>query len=104
MLSSGTPFNCITQNALDDLIWEPAFDPVLFPNGKWYSKFWMKEFDFVGQGRNLLRNLVVQNSDVECLQENPLFTVSDWNPIICSKEPRYGAPKHPDWPYNAGLF
>jgi len=100
----GTPFNCVTQNALDDLIWEPAFDPKIFPNGKWYSKFWLKEFDFVGQGRNLLRNMIVQNTDVECLQANPLFTVSDWNPIICSKEPRYDAPSHPNWPYNAGLF
>jgi hypothetical protein len=90
----GTPFHCETNNALQDLIWEPHFDPVLFPKGKWFSKFWWDEFDIAGQGVNLLRNMVIQNTDIKCLQLNPLFTVSERNPVLCDG-PHTGPPPKP---------
>jgi peroxidase len=91
----GTPLSCKTNNGLQDLIWEPHFNPVLFPNGKWFNKFWWSELDVEGQGSNILRNMIVQNTDIECMQANPLFTISESNPVLCNG-PRYGPPPKAD--------
>ncbi|OLL25457.1 Ent-kaurene oxidase [Neolecta irregularis DAH-3] len=65
------------------MIWE-ASPLESFPNARWFSDFWMKELDFPAHGTNLLWRIITENSGVKCLQKNPLFPVSENNPVVCA--------------------
>lgn len=77
-------WDCHPSNALEDLLWKPM--PMEgFPNFRFYDTFWMTELDFQAHGQNLLWRLVTENSEIKCLQRNPLFPVDPvTNPILCS--------------------
>jgi peroxidase len=77
------PWDCHPSNALEDLLWEPRNVPG-FPDYRWYSSFWMKEFDIQNHGAGLLWRLITENSEIKCLQTAPLFPADEEkNPIIC---------------------
>jgi hypothetical protein len=78
----GKPWNCTTNNVLQDLFWKPA--PSLGPNGKWIDTFWMNELGLANNGADLLHNVIVKNSNVKCLQKNVFFLPNDkTNPTVC---------------------
>ena len=77
------PWDCHPSNALEDLVWKPM-DVDGYPNFRWYDSFWLRELDIQAHGANLLWRLVTENTDIECLQQRPLFPVDpDTNPIVC---------------------
>ncbi|KAJ5443567.1 Peroxidase [Penicillium daleae] len=56
-----------------------------FPNFRFYDTFWMTELDFQAHGQNLLWRIVTENSEVKCLQRNPLFPMDPiTNPMLCT--------------------
>ena len=78
------PWDCHPSNALEDLLWKPMPKPG-FPNFRFYDAFWITELDFQAHGQNLLWRMVIENTDIKCLQRNPLFPVDpDSNSILCS--------------------
>ncbi len=59
-----------------------------FPNFRFYDTFWMDELDFPAHGQSLLWRLVAENSEIKCLQKNPLFPMDpENNPVLCSLPP-----------------
>jgi len=89
------PWNCKTNNALQDLLWKPI--PWLGKNAKWLDEFWWNEFDISNQGLNLFRQMITKNTEVKCLQKNPFFLPNDQtNPIICHSLNEVPGPK-PNW-------
>lgn len=85
-----TPWNCHPTNALEDLIWKPMPKPG-FPDFRFYDPYWMTELDFQAHGQNLMWRLVTENTDIKCLQQNPLFPMDpDTNPMLCTL-PKTGA-------------
>ncbi|CCL99231.1 uncharacterized protein FIBRA_01246 [Fibroporia radiculosa] len=80
------PWDCTPSNALEELLWEPR--PIQgFPRARWFDTFWLKELDFQAHGTNLLWRLITENSDVKCLQKNPLFPYDpETNPVLCALE------------------
>jgi peroxidase len=82
------PWNCHPSNALEDLIWKPAPRDG-FPDFRWYDEFWMQELDMPAHGQNLLWRIVTENTEIKCLQKNPLFPVDpDTNPVLCALPPQ----------------
>jgi len=81
------PWDCHPSNALEELLWKPM--PKLdFPNFRFYDTFWMAELDFPAHGQNLLWRLVTENTEINCLQRNPLFPIDPkTNPILCALPP-----------------
>lgn len=78
------PWDCHPSNALEELLWKPV-EHDEFPNFRFYDEFWMTELDFQAHGQNLLWRLVTENSEIDCLQKNPLFPYDkETNPILCS--------------------
>ncbi|SJL02260.1 uncharacterized protein ARMOST_05586 [Armillaria ostoyae] len=81
------PWDCTPSNALDELFWDPK-PTEHFPKARWLNTFWLNELDFQAHGTNLLWRLITENSDVDCLQKNPLFPYDpETNPILCSLSP-----------------
>jgi peroxidase len=81
------PWDCHPSNAMEDLLWKltPKKD---FPNFRFYDTFWMTELDFQAHGANLLWRLVTENTEIKCLQKQPLFPMDPvTNPILCSIPP-----------------
>lgn len=77
------PWDCHPSNALEELLWQPT-PKEGFPNFRVYDAFWMTELDFQAHGQNLLWRIVTENSEIKCLQKNPLFPVDDeTNPMLC---------------------
>ncbi|TAQ91302.1 hypothetical protein B7494_g374 [Chlorociboria aeruginascens] len=77
------PWDCHPSNALEDLIWKSDPQPGL-PNFRFYDTFWMGELDLQAHGTNLLWRIVTENSEVDCLQKQPLFPVDpESNPLLC---------------------
>ena len=77
------PWDCHPSNALEDLIWARK-DVKGYPDFRFYDTFWLTELDFQAHGTNLLWRLITENSEIKCVQQQPLFPVSDDNPILCS--------------------
>lgn len=82
------PWDCHPSNALENLLWKPM-PKAGFPHFRFYDPFWMAELDFQAHGTNLLWRLVTENTEIKCLQKNPLFPVDEVkNPILCSLPPQ----------------
>lgn len=78
------PWDCRPSNALEDLLWKPQPRDG-FPNMRMLDPIWMAELDFQAHGTNLLWRLVTENSDIKCLQKDPLFPQDpDTNPVLCA--------------------
>lgn len=78
------PWDCHPSNALEELLWKPM-PKIGFPNFRFYDQFWMAELDFQAHGQNLLWRIVTENTEIKCLQQNPLFPVDPvTNPVLCS--------------------
>ncbi|EEH35462.2 hypothetical protein PAAG_06509 [Paracoccidioides lutzii Pb01] len=78
------PFDCHPSNALEELLWKPHPEPGL-PNMRRLDDFWLNELDFPDHGTNLLWRLVTENTDISCLQQDPLFPADPkTNPVLCS--------------------
>jgi len=77
------PWDCHPSNALEDLLWKPE-PKENYPNFRTYDTFWLKELDVQAKGKNLLWRLVVENTEIGCLQRDPLFPMHpEKNPILC---------------------
>ncbi len=77
----GKPWDCTTNNILQDLFWKPC--PKLGPNAKWWDFTWVQEIGITNNAR-ILHDIIVRNTDIKCLQENVLFLPNDkTNPILC---------------------
>jgi peroxidase len=78
------PWDCHPSNALEDLLWKPVPRDD-YPNFRWYDTFWMKELDLQAHGSNLLWRLITENTDIQCMQQKPLFPFDpESNPIVCA--------------------
>lgn len=78
------PWDCKPSNALDALLWKSDPKPG-FPNFRTLEDFWMKELDLQAHGSNLLWRLITENSDIDCLQKDPLWPLNpETNPLMCS--------------------
>ena len=78
------PWDCHPSNALEELLWKPQPTPE-FPNFRFYDEFWMTELDFQAHGQNLLWRIVTENTEIDCLQRNPLFPMDPkTNPVLCA--------------------
>eukprot|EP00027_Filamoeba_sp_ATCC50430_P019347 CAMPEP_0168540840 /NCGR_PEP_ID=MMETSP0413-20121227/493_1 /TAXON_ID=136452 /ORGANISM="Filamoeba nolandi, Strain NC-AS-23-1" /LENGTH=1161 /DNA_ID=CAMNT_0008570605 /DNA_START=45 /DNA_END=3530 /DNA_ORIENTATION=- len=79
----GKPWNCKTNNALQDLLWQPA-PTKLFPHARKPSKFWFDEINTFGQGKEVLHQMIVKNTNIKCLQKNVFFLPDPvTNPVVC---------------------
>ena len=55
---------------------------------RFYDDYWMAELDFQAHGKNLLWRLVTENTEIKCLQRDPLFPVDPvTNPVLCALPP-----------------
>ncbi|KAL1876874.1 hypothetical protein VTK73DRAFT_9104 [Phialemonium thermophilum] len=65
-----------------------------FPRFRFYDSFWLRELDIQAHGTNLLWRMVVENTEIDCLQRDPLFPVDPkTNPVLCgSLPPSDGSP------------
>ena len=78
------PWDCHPSNALEELLWQRIPRPG-FPNFRFYDHFWMTELDFQAHGRNMLWRIITENTNIKCLQRDPLFPVDPkTNPVVCS--------------------
>lgn len=78
------PWDCHPSNALEDLLWEPI-ELDSFPNARFYNEFWLTELDVQAHGVNLLWRLITENSEIDCVQQYPLFPYDEkTNPILCA--------------------
>ncbi|KAH8889703.1 heme peroxidase [Thozetella sp. PMI_491] len=81
------PWDCHPSNALEELLRKPMPRPE-FPNFRFYDTFWMNELDFPAHGQNLIWRLVTENTEIKCLQKNPLFPADpENNPVLCALPP-----------------
>ncbi|EJD54239.1 cytochrome P450 [Auricularia subglabra TFB-10046 SS5] len=81
------PWDCTPSNALEELFWDPK-PTGEFPRARWLNTFWVTELDFQAHGTNLLWRLITENSDIDCLQQNPLFPYDpETNPVLCAVPP-----------------
>ena len=79
----GKPWDCTPSNLLDELLWK-SYPLPFFPRARWYDDFWMKEIDLPSAGLDSIRHLVVKNTNIKCLQKNPLFPPNEkTNPVLC---------------------
>ena len=78
------PWDCHPSNALEELLWQLKPRPG-FPNFRFYDPFWMAELDFQAHGQNLLWRLIIENTEIKCLQRNPMVPADpETNPVVCS--------------------
>ena len=78
------PWDCHPSNALEEILWikKPKKG---FPNFRFLDEFWLTEMDFQAHGTNLLWRLVTENTEIECLQQKPLYPVDPiTNPVLCT--------------------
>jgi len=77
------PWDCTPNILLTELLWDPHPLP-FFPNARWPNEFWMTELDMPGKGLNVLRDMIVKNTNIKCLQKNPFHMPNPvTNPIVC---------------------
>lgn len=78
------PWDCHPTNALEELLWKPQ-NVSEFSNFRFYDTFWLNELDIQAHGTNLLWRLITENSEIQCVQQSPLFPEDPvTNPILCS--------------------
>ena len=78
------PWDCHPSNALEDLLWERK-DVDGFPDFRFYDTFWLTELDLQAHGVNLLWRLITENTEIKCVQQQPLFPADpETNPILCA--------------------
>ena len=78
------PWDCHPSNALEDLLWARK-EKEGFPDFRFYDKFWLTEFDLQAHGTNLLWILITENTEIKCIQQQPLFPFDPkTNPILCA--------------------
>lgn len=78
------PWDCHPSNALEDLIWKRK-ESAHFPHFRTLDTFWLKELDLQAHGSNLLWRLITENTDIQCVQQRPLFPADKkTNPILCA--------------------
>jgi hypothetical protein len=79
----GKPWDCQPSNALEELLWIP--NPTdQYPNARTLDNFWIAELDFPAHGTNLLWRLITENTNIRCIQQNPLFPADPTtNPVLC---------------------
>jgi len=75
-----TPWDCHPANALEELFWQPA-PSLKSKDGRWLSKFWIEELNLNDNGFSALWRLIHDNSNVKCVQKNPMFPVGYKLPI-----------------------
>jgi peroxidase len=77
------PWDCHPSNALEELLWAPV-ESREYPDFRMLDSFWLTELDVQAHGTNLLWRLVTENTNIQCLQKNPLFPYDpETNPILC---------------------
>jgi len=93
-LLTGKPWDCTPLNPLDEMLWKPVPIP-FFPRARWFDPKWFDETDLTNKGIYGVWNLITKNSNIKCLQKDPLFPPDEkTNPVICS------LPKETSsWPY-----
>ncbi len=79
-----TPLDCHPSNALEELLWKPVLKKG-YEGLRFYDTAWMAELDFQAHGQNLLWRIVTENTEIDCLQRNPLFPMDPvTNPLLCA--------------------
>ena len=86
------PWDCHPSNGLEELVWARQ-DVEGLPDFRFYDKFWLTELDLQAHGTNLLWRLITENTEIKCVQQQPLFPADpDTNPILCAlpkEKPNY---------------
>ena len=78
------PWDCHPSNALEDLLWARK-EVDGFPDFRFYDTFWLTELDLQAHGVNLLWRLITENTEIKCVQQQPLFPADPvTNPILCA--------------------
>ena len=78
------PWDCHPSNALEDLIWARK-EVEGYPDFRFYDTFWLTELDLQSHGVNLLWRLITENTEIKCVQQQPLFPADpETNPILCA--------------------
>lgn len=78
------PLDCKPTNALEELLWVPK-NVTGFPNARWYDTFWLTELDLQAHGANLLWRIITENTEIKCVQRDPLFPADPvTNPVLCA--------------------
>lgn len=81
------PWNCHPSNALEAILWAPS-PTQEYLNFRMLDPFWIAELDFPAHGTNLLWRLITENTNIQCLQRDPLFPYdAETNQILC-QQPR----------------
>jgi peroxidase len=88
IVGTQTPFTCTPSNALEYLLWTPSsFAGIKY---HWFDAFWYQELNIHDYGTSALWRLITENSDVKCLQRDPLFPADPvTNPVVCSLDEFY---------------
>jgi cytochrome P450 len=96
-LSEHMPWDCPTSNILQELLWRPKPSKE-FPNARWIDPYWFDELDFINIGDHMLHKMIVQNTNIKCLQQNVFFVPNEkTNPIICYSLNDIPGPKSKWW-------
>jgi peroxidase len=89
------PWDCIPTTAFDEMIWKPVDFSFMgsylgsklaewFPRARWYDNFWLEELDIKNAGKYAIWKLITKNTNIKCLQLDPLFPADPIkNPIVC---------------------
>lgn len=95
-IGTQTFFTCTPSNALEYLLWTPhSFMGLKY---HWFDSFWFKELNIHDYGYSALWRLITENSDVKCLQKDPLYPADPvTNPVVCSLDEFY--PFSATWTY-----
>ena len=78
------PWDCHPSNGLEDLLWARK-EVEGYPDFRFYDTFWLTELDLQAHGSNLLWRLITENTEIKCVQQQPLFPADpETNPILCA--------------------
>jgi len=82
-LLTGKPWDCTPLNPVDEMLWKPFYLP-FFPRARWGNSKWFDELDLSNKGVYGVWNLITKNSNIKCLQLDPLFPANEkTNPVVC---------------------
>ena len=60
--------------------------------------FWWEEFDVKNQGTHMMHRMIVQNTNIKCLQQDVFFYPNDkTNPIVCYNIDNIPGPENSWW-------
>ena len=93
-ISEHLPLHCPVNNVLQELLWKADPKPG-FPLARSIDSFWWEELDIIAQGTQMLHKMIVQNTNIKCLQKNVFFFPNETtNPIICYELSNMPGPGH----------